>query len=262
MYPVLFQFGAFQLRSYGLIVALSFLLALWMSMKEAERKGLDSKLTQDFAIYALFGGIVGARIYYVFFSNPAYFLQNPREIIAIWNGGIGVIGSLIGGLLVAVWFCHKNKISLLKFGDTLVPGTALGQTIGQFACLLNGDSYGRPTDLPWAITYTDPRSLAPLNIPLHPIEIYEMAAYFLVFLLVWKIRKHYRSDGFTFFIYLAGYGMARFILDFFRGDPAIFAWGIQAAQLFGVAMISASLAGFMLLKKDLGVRDNPTRRHP
>lgn len=139
----------------------------------------------------------------------------------------------------------------MRFGDTLAPGIALGQTLGQFACLLNGDSYGRPTDLPWAIVYTDARSMAPLNIPLHPIEIYEMAAYFLVFLLVWEIRKHYRIDGFIFLTYLAGYGVARFLVDFFRGDQAMFAWGIQAAQLFGAAMILASLVGFLLLKKDL-----------
>ena len=139
----------------------------------------------------------------------------------------------------------------MRFGDTLAPGIALGQTAGQFACLLNGDSYGRPTDVPWAIAFTDPRSLAPLNIPLHPIEIYELAAYFLVFLLVWEIRKHYRLDGLTFFVYFAGYGIARFVVDFFCGDPAMFAWGIQAAQLFGVAMILASLVGFLLLKKDL-----------
>jgi prolipoprotein diacylglyceryltransferase len=78
-----------------------------------------------------------------------------------------------------------------------------------------------------------------------------MAAYFLIFLLVWNIRKHQRLDGFTFFTYLAGYGVARFIIDFFRGDPAMFAWGVQAAQLFGVAMILASLVGFVLCKKDL-----------
>lgn len=251
MYPVFFEFGSFEIRSYGVIVALSFLVALWMSTKEARRKGLDPKLIQDFAFYALMGGIIGARLYFILFSAPDYFLQHPWEIFAVWSGGIGVIGSLIGGFLVAVWFCHKRKISLLKFGDTLAPGMALGQTFGQFACLLNGDSYGRPTDLPWAITYTDPRSLAPLNIPLHPIEIYEMAAYFLVFLMVWKIKKNYSVDGFTFFIYLAGYGTARFLVDFFRGDPAIFAWGIQAAQVFGAAMILASLVGFLKLKREL-----------
>jgi len=251
MYPILFEFGGFQLRAYGVIVGLSFLLALWMSTKEAERKGLDPKLIQDFAIYALLGGIVGARLYFILLSEPAYFLEHPAEIFAIWNGGMGIIGSLIGGFLVAVWFCRKYNFPLLRLVDTLAPGMALGQTVGQFACLLNGDSYGRPTDLPWAITFTDTRSMAPLNIPLHPIELYEMAAYFLVFLLIWKMRKHYRMDGFIFFIYLAGYGTARFIVDFFRGAPAMFAWGIQAAQLFGAGMILASIIGFLLLKKDL-----------
>jgi phosphatidylglycerol:prolipoprotein diacylglycerol transferase len=154
MYPILFEFGGFEIRSYGLIVGLSFLLALWMSMREAEKKGLYSKLILDFAVYALLGGIVGARVYFVLFSAPRHFLENPWEIFAIWSGGIGIIGSLIGGFLVAVWFCHRKGISLLKFADTLAPGIALGQTAGQFACLLNGDSYGRPTDLPWAINYT------------------------------------------------------------------------------------------------------------
>lgn len=251
MYPILFEFGGFQIRSYGVIVGLSFLLALWMSMREADRKGIDPKLIQDFALYALLGGIVAARLYFVLFSAPAYFLEHPGEAFAIWNGGMGIIGSLVGGFLVAVWFCRKHGVPFLRLGDTLAPGMALGQTTGQFACLLNGDSHGSPTDLPWAITFTDPRSMAPLYIPLHPIELYEMAGYFLVFLLIWKMRKHYRIDGFAFFSYLAGYGMVRFIVDFFRGDPAMFAWGIQAAQLFGVAMMLASIVGFLLLKKDL-----------
>lgn len=220
-----------------------------MSTTEAERKKLDPKLVQDFAVYALLGGIIGARLYYVLFSNRSYFLENPWEIAAVWSGGIGVIGSLIGGLLTAVWFCRRKNLSLSKFADTLVPGIALGQTFGQFACLFNGDSNGRPTDLPWAITYTDPRSLAPLNIPLHPIEIYEMAAYLVVFLLIWKARKKYVADGFTFFTYLTGYGVARFLLDFFRGDPAIFAWGIPAAQVFGLVAILSSVVGFLLVGK-------------
>ena len=249
MYPVLLQFGNFELRSYGVMVALSFAIALWMSSKEAERKGLDPKLIQDFAVYALFGGIVGARIYFVLFSEPAYFLQHPREILAVWHGGIGVIGSLLGGTAVALWYCRKKQLSFLKLGDSLAAGIALGQTIGQFACLFNGDSYGRPTDLPWAITYTDPRSLAPLNIPLHPIEIYEMAAYFLVFLVVWNMRKKYQADGFAFLTYLSAYGVARFFVEFFRGHPAVFAWGMPAAQVFAAAMILTSLAGFLLLHR-------------
>ena len=249
MYPVLIQLGTFELRAYGIIVALSFFLGLWLSTKEAKRRGLDPGLIQDFALYALVGGIIGARLYFVLFSNPAYFLQKPWEIVAVWHGGISIIGALIGGLATAIWYCRRKKLSFWRFADTLAPGVALGQAAGVIACLLNGDSYGKPTDLAWAITYTDPRAMAPLNVPLHPVEIYEMAIYFLVFLLVWRTGKKYKTDGFAFLTYLAGYGAARFAVEFFRGSPAIFAWDIPAAQVFGVALILVSIAGLYLLGK-------------
>lgn len=250
MYPVLVQLGTFELRSYGVIVVLSFFLGLWLSTKEAKRKGLDPALIQDFAFYALLGGIIGARIYFVLFSNPAYFLKNPWEIVAVWHGGIGIIGALLGGLLTTLWYCRRKKLSFRLFADTLAPGVALGQAAGVFACLLNGDSYGKPTDLAWAITYTDPRAMAPLNIALHPVEIYEMVTYFLVFLLVWQTRKKYKTDGFVFLTYLAGYGAARFAVEFFRGNPAVLAWGIPAAQVFGVVLILIAVAGFYIVGKN------------
>ncbi len=250
MYPVLIQLGSFELRSYGVVVALSFLIGLWLSTKEAKRKGLDPGLIQDFALYALLGGIVGARIYFILFSDLAFYLKNPWEIVALWHGGIGVIGSLLGGFLAALWYCRKKNLSFWQFADVLAPGIPLGQTVGQLACLLNGDSYGRPTDFPWAITYTDPRSFAPLNVTLHPIEIYEMVSYFLAFLLVWQTREKYETEGFAFLTYLVGYGVARFSVEFFRGNPAIFAWGIPAAQVFSAALLLASLIGFLLLGKN------------
>jgi len=254
MYPVLLQLGTFQLRSYGVILVLSFLLAVWLSAREAKRNGLDPALVHDFAFYALIGGIVGARIYFVVFSNPAYFLQKPWEIVAIWHGGIGIIGALLGGFLTALWYCRKKQLSFWRFADTLAPGVALGQAAGIVACLLNGDSYGRPADVAWAITYTDPRALAPLNVSLHPVEIYEMAAYLLVFLLVWQTRGKYNTPGFAFLTYLAGYGVARLAVEFFRGNPAIFAWGIPAAQVFGMALILAAIAGFYILGEATGKR--------
>lgn len=249
MYPILFQLGGLELRSYGVIVAFSVFIALWVSTREAGRKGIDRALIQDFVPYALFAGIIGARIYFILFSEPSYFYRNPWEILAFWHGGIGVIGSILGGFLAAVWYCRKKHISFWRFADILALGIPLGQTVGQFACLLNGDSWGKPTNLPWAITYTDPRSLAPLDIPLHPIEIYEMVAYFLVFLIVWRTREKWRTDGFTFFTYLAGYGAARFSVEVFRGQPAIFTRGIPAAQVFGVALILVSVVGFGMFRK-------------
>jgi len=254
MYPVIVQLGTFELRSYGIIVALSFLLGLWLSAREAKRNGLDPVLVQDFALYALLGGIIGARLYFVVFSNPAYFLQKPWEIVAVWHGGISIVGALLGGFLTALWYCRKKQLPFWRFADTLAPGVALGQAAGVIACLLNGDSYGKRADVAWAITYTNPRAMAPLNVPLHPVEIYEMAAYLLVFLLVWQTRGKTKTPGFAFLTYLAGYGAARFAVEFFRGNPAIFAWGIPAAQVFGVMLVLAAIAGFYVLGEASGSR--------
>lgn len=252
MYPVLLQLGGFELRTYGVIVALSFFLGLWLSEREAKRKGVDPALIQDFAVYAFFGGLAGARLYFVAFSEPAYFLSKPWEILAIWHGGLGIIGAIAGGFVTALWYCRKKGISFWRLADTLAPGIILGQAAGILACLATGDSYGRPTDLPWAITYTNPRALAPLNVPLHPVELYEMAAYLLVFFLVWFTRKKFKTEGLGFMTYLAGYGTVRFFVEFFRGHPAIFASGVPAAQVFGVALLLVSIAGFFALRRARG----------
>lgn len=254
MYPVLLQLGTFELRSYGIVVVLSFFLGLWLSAREARRVGLDPAAVQDFAFYALIGGVIGARLYYVVFSNPAYFLQRPWEILAVWHGGIGIIGALLGGTATALWYCRRKDLPFWRFADTLAPGVALGQTTGIIACLLNGDSYGKPTEAAWAITYTDPRSMAPLNVPLHPVEFYELAAYGLVFLVVWLTGRSRRTPGYTLFTYLAAYGVARIAVEFFRGNPAMFAWGIPAAQVFGAALVLTAIAGFTLRNRVAAIR--------
>ena len=246
MFPILFEWRGFALRTYGVVVALALLSAVWIAAKEARRRGYAPELVYDFVPYALIAGIIGARIYYVLFSRPGYFREHPLEIVAFWQGGIGVIGSLIGVFLAVLWYCRRKGVSVLTFADALAPGIALAQVVGQFACLANGDSYGKPTNLPWAIVYTDPRSLAPLGVPLHPIEIYEMFAYFVVFLVVWTRRRRTPSGG-TFMTYLIAYGTARFAVEFFRGDPAML-WGVPAAQLFSAALVAAALAGFAMLK--------------
>lgn len=258
MYPILVQLGSFELRTYGVIVALSFLLGLWLSVREAKRKGLDPAIVQDFAFYAFFGGIVGARLYYVVLTQPDYFLRRPWEILAIWHGGLGILGALAGGLLTAIWYCRRKKLSLRRLADVLAPGIVLGQALGILGCLATGDSHGKPTDAPWAITYTDPRAMAPLNVPLHPVELYEMTAYLLVFAVVWSTRTKYRTEGLTFLTYLGGYGAARFAVEFFRGHPATLAAGLPAAQVFGLALVLAAAAVAWVF----AARSTPRRLRP
>lgn len=195
MYPVLIDLGWWQLRSYGVFVVVAVVVGAWWSAREARRKGLDPARVYDFASFGGLAGLVGARLYYVLLSQPGYYLARPLEILAIWHGGLAVHGALLGGLLAGVWFIRRRGFSFWRFADIAAPGLILGQTVGQIACLLNGDTYGKPTTLPWAITFTDPRAMAPLGVPLHPIEIYELLAYLAVFLLVWRVSRRATQDG-------------------------------------------------------------------
>src|SRR5574341_63387 len=126
MYPVLIDIGHFQLRAYGIVVALAFLAGAWVAGREARRRGMAPALVQDFLFYALAAGIVGARLYYVLVSQPAWYLARPWDILAVWQGGLAVHGGILAGLGVAAWYARRNHLGVLTFADVLTPGLALG----------------------------------------------------------------------------------------------------------------------------------------
>ncbi|MFQ5828435.1 MAG: prolipoprotein diacylglyceryl transferase [Candidatus Methylomirabilia bacterium] len=243
MYPVLLDFGSYQLRAYGLLVAVAVLAGIWFSTREARRKGLAPGVVEDSVLLIVGAGLVGARLYYIAFNQPAHYLANPFEILAVWRGGLSVHGALLGGLLAGLWHIRRRRLGFWRFADVLAPGLALAQALGQVACLLSGDSYGRPTALPWAITFTDPRAMAPLGIPLHPIQLYELLAYLAVFLVVLGVRRHATKDGEVILIYAGGYGIVRFAVEFFRGDPPVVA-GIIVAQAVSVLLVAVALGAW------------------
>lgn len=240
MYPVLFQIGSFELRSYGFFVAVSLAVGTWLAAREAQRRGLDRALVYDFLLWAVIAGFAGARLYFVLLSEPGYFLERPWEIPAIWSGGLAFQGGLLAGVAAGLWFCRRRRIPLWRFADAVAPGLILGQTVGQVACLLNGDTFGKPTTLPWAMTFTDPRSFAPLGIPLHPLQVYEGLAYLAVFLLVWGLRRRCVREGDLFLVYVAGYAVARFAMEFFRADPPMIG-GLIVPQVVSVLALAAAL---------------------
>lgn len=245
MYPVLIDLGFYQLRSYGVFVTIAILAGIWFAVQEARRKGLGPTVVTDGAWPMVIAGLVGARLYYVLFSDPAAYLARPLEILAVWHGGLSVHGALLGGLLAGVWYVRRRRLAFWAFADVTAPGLILGQTVGQIACLLNGDTYGKPTTLPWAITFTDPRAMAPLNVPLHPIQLYELLAYGAVLLLVWRVARWATRDGTAILTYAIGYGLARFAMEFFRGDPPVVA-GIIVPQAISALLVVGAVACWWL----------------
>jgi phosphatidylglycerol---prolipoprotein diacylglyceryl transferase len=242
MHPILLKIGSMEVRWYGVMIALAFLAGAILGVREARRKGYDPELIYDLLFYVVIAGIVGARLYYVFASNPIYFLRHPLDIPAIWRGGLALHGGLMGGILAGLWFCKKRGLAFWSFADLLTPSIMLGQAVGRGACTLNGCSFGKPTTLPWAITFTDPASQAPHNIPLHPTQFYEMSADFLVFFLLWNFRNKTRFDGQLFLTYVIVYSVVRFILEFFRGDSLMVGGIFPVPQVFSVLLFIAGIA--------------------
>jgi phosphatidylglycerol:prolipoprotein diacylglycerol transferase len=240
MYPVLLKIGGFHLRAYGTLIAIALLIGTWLAGHEAARKGIPKERVQDFVVWATLFGLLGARLYYLAFFSPRVFLEDPLGILAIWRGGLAIHGALLAGAATAIWYVRRHRLSFWRFADTLAPSVILGQAIGRLACFLNGDAYGIPTTLPWAVTFTNPAAMAPLGVPLHPTQLYEMGLNLLLFGCLWWWRTRVRFDGQLFLLYVGGYGIIRFIVENFRGDQLQYAGGISAAQTISVLVLVAA----------------------
>jgi phosphatidylglycerol:prolipoprotein diacylglycerol transferase len=248
MYPILLDLGVWQFRSYGLFVALAVVVGVWWSAREAERSGFARRLVHDSAWAIALAGFAGARLCYALFSEPKAFLANPWEIFAVWHGGLSMHGALVAGTVVGAWWIRRRRLPFWRFADALAPGLILGQAVGQIACLLNGDTYGKPTDLPWAIVFTHPEAMAPLGVPLHPLQVYEALAYLAVFLVVHRVARSAARDGTVLLTYAVLYGAVRFAMELFRGDPPVVA-GIIVPQAISVALVVAALASLVVLRR-------------
>ncbi|MCA1794141.1 MAG: prolipoprotein diacylglyceryl transferase [Desulfotignum sp.] len=217
MHPILFHFNGFTLYTYGFFLALGFITAVWFSKRNARFYDLKPDDISDLFFVILVCGILGARLLYVLI-NFAYFQHNLLEIFTIWKGGLVFFGGFIGGITGSIVMLKIKKLPVFKSADTIAPGVALGHAIGRLGCFFAGCCYGRECTLPFAVTFTHPKSLAPLDVYLHPTQIYMVVANLcLFFILVW-IQKHKRFNGMVFVSYIIIYSVFRFIIEFFRGD--------------------------------------------
>lgn len=217
MHPILLEVGGFSLHTYGLFMALGFVLAMGWSTFEVKRAGLDHTIVPDLTISIISGAVLGARLLFVLLKLP-YFLENPLEAVMFWKGGMVFSGGLAGGFLMGLWEARRRKQSFLAWLDCVCPGIALGQAVGRIGCLMAGCCFGRPADLPWAVTFSDPLCLAPTGVALHPTQLYHALSALGIFALLLLLRSRLSPRGRRTGLYLVLFALTRFIVEFYRAD--------------------------------------------
>jgi phosphatidylglycerol:prolipoprotein diacylglycerol transferase len=249
--PNLIEIGPFKLRWYGLMYVLGFLASYFLigRQRRAQRLGLIGAQLQDLIFSLAIGLIVGARLGYVLFyqfSNFTYYLEHPLEIIAIWHGGMSFHGGLIGAILAGIIFSRRRKIPFWEGADVVIVTAPIALGLGRLGNFINGELYGRPSTLPWAMVFPtggpEPR---------HPSQIYEaLLEGVLLFIVLWLLKDRSFRPGTMVCLFLGGYGILRFLVEFFRQpDPQIgLFWGLfSMGQLLCLTMITTAAIIWKLL---------------
>lgn len=249
--PVLLDMGHIQVRWYGLIVLLAIAVGIWFGVREVTRRGVSSDDAWGLASWAVLGGLIGARLFHVV-DRLDYYLVNPLAAFAVWQGGLAIWGAIAGGAGAAVWYAFKHRLPLASLADAAAPALLVGQIIGRVACIINGDSTGIPTDLPWGFAYMHPRAaVSPdlLGVPTHPYPLYEILWNGATLALVWGLRTRARVEGALFLTYVTLYALGRFALSFVRRE-VVWLLGLQEAQVVAVVvLVAAAVALYMLWRR-------------
>lgn len=246
MHPILFELGDWPVYSYGVLLAAAYLAALQLAVVRARRRGIDGARVMDLGIYLIIAALVGAKLMLVVVDFD-YYMAQPGEILSLFRAGGVFYGGLIAAVAVALWLVRRYGLSMWTTADLFAPGIALGHVIGRLGCLLAGCCYGRPTDLPWAITFTDPAAAAnvgtPLGIPLHPTQLYDAGAELLIMVLLLATERRGKTfAGRTFWLYILLYGVSRFIVEFYRGDERGAIMGLSTSQFISVVAVPLAIA--------------------
>lgn len=228
--PIALQIGPLAIHWYGLMYLIGFAL-VWLLGNyriKQKRSPIDKKGLEDLIFYCALGVVVGGRLGYVLFYQPDYYLQPQHwlQIFYVWEGGMAFHGGLIGVLAVLAWFSYQRRIPFFALGDFLAPLIPLGLAAGRLGNFINGELWGRPTDLPWGMIF--PQAMD--GVARHPSQLYQMGLEgILLFLILWLFSERSRPQGQVSGLFLMGYGLFRFIAEFSREPDAFL--GLLWAQL-------------------------------
>ena len=242
--PVALQFGDFKIYWYGILIGIGFLLAILYGFSSCKKMNINKDHLFDAIIAGLIGGIIGARLYYVIFYPGDKYLQNPMEVFNIKEGGLGIYGGIIGGLLCGALVAKWRKMRVFAVLDVASLGYLIGQCIGRWGNFVNQEAFGCATDLPWGM-YSD-RTAEEVVGNVHPCFLYESLLCLLGFILLHFFTRHLRRyDGQTFLLYIVWYGVTRFFIEGLRTDSLLLP-GIDLRVSQVLAAVSA-LAAIVLL---------------
>ncbi len=242
--PIAIQIGPLAIRWYGLSYLAGILCGWWLLRTRARSDGRwSSELVDDLVFQVALGAILGGRLGYVLFYNLSGYLADPLAVFRVWEGGMSFHGGLLGALAAIGYFSHGHRRAFLEISDFLVPVVPVGLFFGRLANFINGELWGRPSDLPWAMVFPDPRAG---GIPRHPSQLYEASLEGMaLFALLWFYSRRPRPCGSVSGLFLAGYGCARFLVEFAREpDPQLgylaFGW-FTMGQLLSLPMVVAGV---------------------
>ena len=269
MHPRLLTTPFYTLRTFGVLLAIAYVTAYWWMMREGRRQRLDVEALGSLGVWAIVGAIVGARVLMVVRSFSDYVarpseLLSPSLLVAAGDFYGGFIGALI---LSAIFFRRNPQLPFWRAADVCAPAIALGQAIGRIGCLMAGDDFGSTTTLPWGVTFTDPDAAsiggAPLGVPLHPVQLYESIVCLILFVVLVRLSRHKRFDGEVILAYTVLYAVARFALEFLRGDAdrGFVFGGMLSTSQFIAAILAPAAIVLWIRRRRTALRPADVGRH-
>jgi phosphatidylglycerol---prolipoprotein diacylglyceryl transferase len=251
MHPILFEIGRFPVYTYGVLLAAAYLLGLQFALMRARTRGLDPNRVMDLGIWIIISALLGAKLLLLVVEFDKY-KASPSELFDLFRSGGVFYGGLIAAVVVALWYLRTHRMPMWTVTDVFAPGIALGHVIGRMGCLFAGCCFGRRTEVPWAITFHSEYAAqnvgTPLEVPLHPTQLYEAGAELLILgILLATERRGRPFPGRTFWAYMFMYGVSRFIIEFYRGDPRGSVGMFSTSQFLSLIIVPLAIIMLVVL---------------
>lgn len=252
--PIIFHLGPLQVRWYGVLIMTGVVVGAYMTSREARHRGFDPDYVWEALLLVVPLGIVGARLFHVL-DNFSFYWRNPSQLVGIQLIGLAIYGAVAGGIVGVVIYARLRKLPVLRFLDCAALGLPIAQFVGRFANIINGDTWGSSTTMPWGFIYTSPNALLPqslLGVPTHPTPVYEQLWLLIALAIMLVVRRRLKADGSAIMLYVVLYSIGRFFISIFRENKILFL-GMREAQLL-------ALAAIVILVPIIVVRERRARR--